>query len=72
MKPLTTQTDTAMKTIELFNALQNLEAQRYIIVPVNLAAPICEAANAIGMPARGGAYDEKTATKVIYLDTVNS
>lgn len=61
-----------MKTIELFNALQNLEAQRYIIVPVNLTAPICEAANAIGMPARGGAYDPDTQTRVINLDTANA
>lgn len=58
-----------MKTTELLNALQNLNTQRYIIVPVNLTAPICEAANAIGMPARGGAYDEQTQTRVIYLDT---
>lgn len=53
-------------------ALQNLNAQSYIIVSVNLTAPICEAANAIGMPARAGAYDEKTQTRVIYLDTVNA
>lgn len=61
-----------MKTIELLNALQNLNAQSYIIAPVNLTAPICEAANAIGMPARTGAYDEQTQTRVIYLDTINA
>lgn len=61
-----------MKTTELLTALHNLNAQRYIIVPVNLTASICEAANAIGMPARGGAYDEQTQTRVIYLDTVNA
>lgn len=55
-----------MKTTELLNA------QRYIIVSVDHTAPICEAANAIGMPARGGAYDEQTQTRVIYLDTVNA
>ncbi len=49
-----------MKTTELLNALQNLNAQNYIIVSNNIAAPICEAANAIGMPARAGAYDEDT------------
>lgn len=61
-----------MKTTELLNALQNLNAQRYIIVPVNHTAPICEAANAIGMPARSGAHDPQTQTRVIYLDTVNA
>lgn len=61
-----------MKTTELLNALQNLNAQRYIIVSVNLTASICEAANAIGMPARGGAYDPQTQTRVIYLDTTNA
>lgn len=61
-----------MKTAELLNALQNLNAQSYIIVSANLAAPICEAANAIGMPARGGAYDPDTQTRVIYLETVNA
>lgn len=61
-----------MKTTELLNALQNLNAQHYIIVPVNLTASICEAANTIGMPARGGAYDPETQTRVIYLDTINA
>lgn len=61
-----------MKTTELLNALQNLNAQRYIIAPAALVGIICEAANAIGMPARGGAYDEQTHTRVIYLDTVNA
>ena len=61
-----------MKTAELLHALQNLNAQRYIIAPADLTGTICEAANAIGMPARAGAYDEKTQTRVIYLDTVNA
>lgn len=61
-----------MKTAELLDALQNLNAQRHIIAPADLAGTICEAANAIGMPARGGAYDEQTQTRVIYLDTVNA
>lgn len=61
-----------MKTTELLNALQNLNAQRYIIVAVKLTAQICEAANAIGMPARSGAYDSDTQTRVIYLDAVNA
>lgn len=61
-----------MKTSELLNALQNLNAQSYIIVSVNLAAPICEAANAIGLPARAGAFDLDKQTRVIYLDTVNA
>ena len=61
-----------MKTTELLNALQNLNAQSYIIVSNDIAASICEAANAIGLPARGGAYDPDTQSRVIYLDTVNA
>lgn len=61
-----------MDTNYYIQALQNLNAQSYIIAPADLAGTICEAANAIGMPARGGAYDEQTQTRVIYLDTVNA
>lgn len=61
-----------MNTYNYITALQSLNAQGYIIAPVNHTAPICEAANAIGMPARAGAYDEQTQTRVIYLDTINA
>lgn len=61
-----------MKTTDLLAALRNLNEQSYIIAPDSLAGRICEAANAIGMPARGGAYDPENQTRVIYLDTVNA
>lgn len=52
------------------NYLNELVSNKSVIVPVNSATPVCDAACALGYNAHGGAIIEDGAEmkRVIYLD----